>query len=67
VDESRQGQLGRAGPTADRVGPLKNENGSASARQRDRGGKTVGARADDDSVVLAFDAIQTPSLAYLTP
>ena len=67
VNKSRQGQLGRARPTPDRVGALKNEDGGARPRQRDRGGEAVGARADNYGVVFASGAIQTPSLAYSTP
>jgi hypothetical protein len=50
VPKSRERQLGGAGPAADRLLRLENEDRSARFRERDGSRKAVRPRTDDDRV-----------------
>ena len=54
MHESRQGQLGRAQPAANRPGALEHQHRTAGARQGDGGSQAVGAGANDDSIVIVL-------------
>ena len=69
VAEPGQGQLGRAGATADRVPALDDQHGTAGRGQGDRGRQAVGPRSDDDGVVAGGGARRwlPPALAAPAP
>jgi len=50
VPKTRQRELGRAGPAADRVTRFDDEDRASGLGQRDRGGEAVRPSADDDRV-----------------
>jgi hypothetical protein len=50
VAETRERELGGAGPAADRVARLDEEDGASCLRESECGGEAVGPGADDDRV-----------------